>query len=278
VAADDPAADVVAEVARRVLVAPKYRALDPAVVDRFAAEAVARTRTPAEAVKHAKRKLHQAYGAFAAGSAARAVEACVDAVLAGADVRDACRAAMAAHASTAERVGHLDELAGTLAGWCGAPASVSDLACGLGPLAIPWLDLAPGAAYDCCDIDRDLVAALGRLDEILPVTLRARTCDLVAQPPPAPGADLVLLLKTPTTLEQQRPGATAVLLARLRAPHVVVSLPAGSLGGRRAYGTDAVATVERAAARTGYRVDGSARVGGEVVCHLTGRGTGGTGG
>ncbi len=271
-AADDPA---VTEVARRVLAAPKYRSLDPALVERFAAEAVARTRTPAEAVKHAKRKLHQAYGAFAAGSTARAVEACVDAVHAGADVRDACRAAMAAHASTAERVGHLDELAATVAGWCGTPGSVADLACGLGPLAIPWLALAPGAAYDCCDVDRDLVAALGRLGEILPVTVRARTCDLVADPPPAPGADLVLLLKTMTTLEQQRPGATAALLARLRSRHVVVSLPAGSLGGRRAYATDAAAAVERAAAGTGYGLAATARIGGEVVCHLTGRGTGG---
>jgi Ribosomal RNA methyltransferase (FmrO) len=275
VAADEPAGDRAAAVARRVLAAPKYRTLEPAVVGRFAAEAVARTRTPAEAVKYAKRKLHQAYGAFATGSAARAVNECVDAVLAGADVREACRAAMAAHASTAERVDHLDELGETIAGWCGAPASVSDLACGLGPLAIPWLDLAPGAVYDGCDIDRDLVAALGRLDEILPVTVRARTCDLVAQPPPSPGGDLVLLLKTPTTLEQQRPGATAALLARLRAPHVVVSLPAGSLGGRRAYATDAVAAVERAAAGSGYGLAATARIGGEVVCHLTGWGTGG---
>jgi 16S rRNA (guanine(1405)-N(7))-methyltransferase len=269
------AEDATTEVARQVLAAPKYRSLDPDLVRRFAAEAVARTRTPAEAVKHAKRKLHQAYGAFAVGSAARAVDACVDAVLAGADVRDACRAAMSAHASTAERAGHLDALAAAVAGWCGAPASVADLACGLGPLAIPWLSLAPGAAYDCCDIDRDLAAALGRLDEILPVTVRAWTCDLVAEPPPAPDADLVLLLKTPTTLERQRPGATAALLARLRAPHVVASLPAGSLGGRRAYASDPVAAVERAAAGTGYSLAATARIGGEVVCHLTGRGTGG---
>ncbi len=273
-AADDPG-DPAAEVARRVLAAPKYRTLEPALVGRFAAEAVARTRTPAEAVKHAKRKLHQAYGAFAAGSAALAVGRCVDAVVSGADVRDACRAAMAAHASTAGRVDHLDELYGTIAGWCGTPASVSDLACGLGPLAIPWLAPAPGAVYDCCDIDRDLVAALGRLGQILPVTVRARTCDLVADPPPAPGADLALLLMTMTTLEQQRPGATAALLARLRSPHVVVSLPAGSLGGRRAYAADGAAAVERAAAGSGYALAATARIGGEVVCHLAGRGTGG---
>jgi 16S rRNA (guanine(1405)-N(7))-methyltransferase len=271
VAAEDQAA----EVARRVLAARKYRRLDPALVGRFAAEAVARTRTPAAAVKHAKRKLHQAYGAFAAAPAARAVGTCVDAVLAGTDLRDACRAAMAAHASTAERAGHLDELAATIAGWCGTPASVSDLACGLGPLAIPWLSLAPGAVYDCCDIDRDLAASLGRLGEILPVTVQARTSDLVADPPPAPGADLVLLLKAMTTLEQQRSGATAALLARLRSPHVVVSLPAGSLGGRRAYAADAAAAVARAAAGTGYAVAATVRVGGEVVCHLTGRGIGG---
>ena len=265
-------------VVARVLAGAKYRQLDEAVVRRFAAEAVARTRPGRrdEAVKYAKRKLHQAFGAFLTGSPARAVVSCVEAVVSGrADLRAACLGAMRAHASTAERAAEVEGFYAQVAEWSGPVASVADLACGLNPLAIPWMGLAPGTRYACFDIDRELQAALLRLGEIVPVTMSSETCDLVAGPP-AVEADLVLLLKTLTTLEQQRAGATAAVLTALRAPQVVVSVPGRSLSGRRGYQQDPLAAVEQAAAGTPYELQASAAFGGEVVCHLVTAGAAGT--
>lgn len=304
-------AEAVEEVARTVLASRKYRSLDERLVRRFARESLAAHPRPADAAKHAKRKLHQAFGAFLSGSPTRAVDRCVDAVLRGDDdLRSACRTAMRSHASTSERTDHLDDLYASVAAWCGPVRSVLDLACGLNPLAIPWMELTPGARYACCDIDRTLMAALGRLNEIVSVEVRATTCDLVAGPgagthpgagtgpggadalldrsdptaddlpasgspataPPghrtADGADLVLLLKTATTLEQQRPGATSEVLRALAPAPVVLSLPTRSLAAGRRYGRDGSADVDRLVAGTPYRPAAEAMFGGEIVCHL----------
>jgi 16S rRNA (guanine(1405)-N(7))-methyltransferase len=260
------------ETARRVLTSAKYRHLDDGFVRRVAAEAAERFSDRNQALKHAKRKLHQAFGAYLSGPPSLAVGGCIDAVLAGSvELRDACRAAMRAHASTAERVDHLVPLYERVAAWCGPMTSVADLACGLNPLAIPWMGLAPGAAYWCCEIDNQLVAALARLGEILPVAMTSRSRDLVAHPP-ALKAQVALLLKTVTTLEQQRAGAANRVLQALECEHVVLSLPRRSLSGRRGYADDPAAVVERVLAGTRYRLEDRAGFGGELLHHLVAQG------
>jgi 16S rRNA (cytidine(1402)-2'-O)-methyltransferase len=260
-------ADRAAEVARQVLAAPKYRNLDEAFVGRLAQEAALRFRDRGEAVKWAKRKLHQAFGAFLTGTPAQAVAACVAKIAAGADAREACREAMRAHASSAERVDWLEPFYERVAEWCGPASSVVDLACGLNPLALPWMALGPDATYACYDVDRVLAEALPALGTVLPVRVTAAAADLVAEPL-AVRADVALVLKTLTTVEQQRTGAAQRLVAALDCRHVVVSLPRRSLSGKRGYADDADAIVQRAIEGTGYAVVDEASFGDEALYHL----------
>jgi 16S rRNA (guanine(1405)-N(7))-methyltransferase len=255
------------DLAARILSSAKYRGLDEALVRRVATEAAQRFRDRAQAVKYAKRKLHQAFGAFLNGSPVHAVNSVVTAVRSGTDLRTAALSAMRAHASAAERADWLEPFYAQVADWCGTPESVVDLACGLNPLAIPWMRLTPGATYWACEIDRGLVTALAGLDEILPVHLTASTCDLVAAPPTA-HADVTLLLKTVTTIEQQHAGSAARLLSGLDSKHVVLSLPRKSLSGKRDYSDDASAIVERALADGPYRLADEAAFGNESLYHL----------
>ena len=248
----------------QILAAPKYRHLDEAFVRRVAAEAALRFREHADAVKYAKRKLHQAFGAFLTGSPADAVRRCVATIADGADVREACRTAMRAHASTAERLTWLDPFYVQVSEWCGTVGSVVDLACGMNPVALPWLPVKPGGRYWCCDIDRDLVSALGDLGSVLPVAVEATTRDLLGGAA-VPPADLALLLKTVTTLDQQRSGASRAVLAALECPQVVLSVPRRSLSGRLSYVDD---PVRAAVEGTSYRLDDRATFGDELVCHL----------
>jgi 16S rRNA (guanine(1405)-N(7))-methyltransferase len=249
--------------AGQILASAKYRHLDEAFVRRVAAEAAGRFRDHNEALKYARRKLHQAFGAYLTSAAGDAVRRCVTEIQDGADARAACRAAMRAHASTAERLPWLDPFYERVSAWCGLPESVVDLACGLGPLAIPWL--APGVSYWCCDIDRDLVAALGDLGAVFPVAVTAATRDLLDTTAALPAADLAMLLKTVTTLDQQRAGAGRAVLAALDCPQVVLSVPRRSLSGRRSYVDDPVAAAVQG---TPYRLDDQATFGDELVCHL----------
>jgi 16S rRNA (guanine(1405)-N(7))-methyltransferase len=256
---DDPLVD-------RVQAGPKYRGLDPAFVARILAEVRPTVRSDAEAVKVAKRRLHQAFGAFTGGRPVAALARLREALAADPGDREALVAAMRAHASTAERVAHLDAFAALLASWVGRPASVIDLACGLGPLATPWLDLAAGCRYWCCDVDRAMVDGLRAVAPYLPVDLTAETVDLVDRTVTAP-ADVALALKVVTTLDQQRPGRSAEVLGALRCPDVVASVPTGSLGGGRRY-TDPLDQVARLAATAGLEVVADRAIGVEHYVHL----------
>nr|Q08325.2 RecName: Full=16S rRNA (guanine(1405)-N(7))-methyltransferase; AltName: Full=16S rRNA m7G1405 methyltransferase; AltName: Full=Fortimicin A-resistance methyltransferase [Micromonospora olivasterospora]pir/JN0651/ rRNA methyltransferase fmrO (EC 2.1.1.-) - Micromonospora olivasterospora [Micromonospora olivasterospora]BAA02451.2 aminoglycoside resistance [Micromonospora olivasterospora] len=250
-----------------MLAAAKYRNLDPAFVERLAQEAAERFRDRGQAVKYAKRKLHQAFGAFVAGTPAQAVAACVAKIAAGAEPKEAGREAMRAHASSAERVDWLEPFYERVAQWCGPASSVIDLACGLNPLAVPWMALAPGATYACYDVDRTMAEALRALGTVYPVRVNAAAVDLVAAVPAA-GVDVALVLKTLTTVEQQRGGRRVAEYRRELTAVQHHSDGARSLSGRRGYADDPDAIVQRAVHGTGYEVVDEAAFGTEALYHL----------
>ena len=109
--------------------------------------------------------------------------------------------------------------------------SVIDLACGLNPLAIPWMPLAPGAPYAAYDVYADMVAFLDAALALLPVDGHAAQRDVLRAVPQAP-AQVAFLLKAIPCLEQIDPAAVRRLLATVPAAHLLVSFPVRSLGGR----------------------------------------------
>jgi len=106
-----------------------------------------------------------------------------------------------------------------------------DLSCGLNPLDIPWMPLAPGFTYQACDIYADLVTFLNRFFVHLGAAGMAQVCDLIEQVPQEP-VQLAYLLKTIPCLEQVDKQAGLRILETVHAEHVLVSFPAYSLGGR----------------------------------------------
>ena len=230
-----------------------YREVSPVLIRAIGRRELGARRSLKEATKATKNALHQVYGAFlppkppyerwlAQLEAAREQDARGD-ITAAASVapattygndpawRAACSAIMANHTSTAERIPTLAAFYG--AALAGLPRinSVIDLGCGLNPLAIPWMDLAPGASYRCCDIDATLIGFLGRTFALAGIDGHAEVRDLVTEPP-RQLADLALVLKLLPTLEAIERGAGPALLDALQARHLLVSFPARSLGGR----------------------------------------------
>ena len=135
------------------------------------------------------------------------------------------------HASTRERLPILESFYTTTLASLGPVRSVLDLACGLNPLALPWMPLAPDASYYACDIYADMIAFLNGFFAHAGIRGQARVCDLAAG---APGdqVDLALVLKALPPLDQQAKHAGRDLLRALNARHILVSFPAHSLGGR----------------------------------------------
>lgn len=222
------------DVVARVLASTRYRDVDRALLTRLAVEELPRSRNAEDAAKRVKRRLHQAVGAYRGGSAAK-VGAELRAAWSGTwdePMRDACRRALERHASTRERIGELERFYAEV--WKvvgGVPASVLDLACGLNPLALPFMGLPSSAEYLACDADRGVLQEVEAFLELVGQPHRTWPCDLATGAPEA-AAEVALLLKTVPLLDRQDRAAAVRLVAGLRTRHVVVSYPARSLGGR----------------------------------------------
>lgn len=225
----------VAEIVQRLRESRHYAHLaEPALV-RVARWSAGAHKGRQAAVKAAKRKLHQAYGAYLSPGAVSAAEGAAEEIGAGVlgddEQRALCLDVLGRHASTAERLPFLERFHADLTAGLPPLRSVVDLACGLHPFALPWMDVPTGASYLAVDVDERLARVFDRLGRNWRVDLRGLACDLTEGPPDVE-ADLVLLLKSIPCLEQQEPGAAKRLLKSLDAPVVVVSFPALSLGGR----------------------------------------------
>lgn len=253
------------ELLRALRATRKYGRVHGEVLGRVARRSLA-THGRRDALKAAKRALHELAGAFLDADSCRRAERLVRS-MAVADAegrRQVCRAVLGMHASSAERLPVIEELYERI--WQAAadarglprdtPVRVLDLACGLGPFALPWMGLAPGSSYRGVDADGRVVdlarAAVPHLEvHALREPPEVEVGD-VLEPPAAPGGDdLVLMLKTLPTLERLEPGVGVDLVRRTAAPVVVISTATGSLGGRRHLRHDEL--IERTLAASGRR-------------------------
>lgn len=219
-----------AEVVERVRRSARYRDVDAAMLERLAGEELPRSRTVDEAVKRVKRRLHQAVGAFRGATRSGGLAAAWRGDLRDPGFREACADVMRTHASTRERLPHLDRFYAGIWHRTGVPRRVVDLGCGLGPLALPWMEIGD-AMYLAVDADtRPLATVDGALD-LVGQPHRVEAIDLVRDLPSDATADVALLLKLVTTLDRQDPAAAARLIGELDVRHAAVSFTTRTLGG-----------------------------------------------
>jgi len=212
----------------------KYAAISKDLVCAIGRRELAVRRNLKEAIKATKNKLHQVAGAFL--DARPPYEAWLEQLAnvqtsERSDLQTICREMMRHHASTRERLPVLVSFYRQVFRALPPIHSVLDVACGLNPLAIPWMPLAPGATYAACDLYADMIEFLNGFFQIAGIAGRAQVCDLVSGPP-RQSADLALVLKTLPTLDQIAKDAGRDLLRALDARYLLVSFPARSLGGR----------------------------------------------
>ncbi|GAC1654092.1 MAG: 16S rRNA methyltransferase [Ktedonobacteraceae bacterium] len=218
-----------------VLSSANYKYVCPDLVRAIATQEVTKRRTLKEALKATKNKLHQVGGVYLDGS---------DDYGAWLDIlrntvqmeetnqlRNACKRIMSNHASTRERLPILDQFYSTLLAELGPISSILDLACGLNPLALPWLPLVEGGHYYAYDMYQHMMDFLEQWLLMLHVHGQAQVCNL-AQSCPTQQVDIALVLKTIPCLEQVDKHAGRKLLQSIHAKHMLVSFPLQSLGGK----------------------------------------------
>ncbi|MCP4359240.1 MAG: 16S rRNA methyltransferase [Chloroflexi bacterium] len=213
---------------------PKYRHVSPDLIRRIGARQLQIGRSQKEATKATKNKLHQVGGAYFASRPDydKALHRLQTAVSDPTLFRQTCRQIMQSHASTRERLPILAEFYRTIFTHLPPIHSIVDIACGLNPLTIPWMNLTTDMTYDAYDIYGDMLAFLAAFWPLVGVLGRTHHQDIISQPP-TKKADLVFILKTLPCLEQSEKGATTNLLDAVNGHYLLISYPAQSLGGRR---------------------------------------------
>ena len=249
--------DALDRLVEQVGTSPGYRGMARELIASVGARELAKRRSPKEAVKATKSKLHQVAGAyFPRQDYARWLEVLEEAAARShEELLAACRDIMRQHASTRERLPILEDFYVRTLGDLPPPRRVLDLGCGLNPLAIPSMPLAPDAEYYAYDVYPDLAAFLTACLPLFGVRGTAGVADLTAAPP-TETADVALVLKLLPPLERLDPAAPARLLEALNADYLLVSYPVHSLGGR-SKGMVATydAQMERLLAGKGWRVE-----------------------
>lgn len=212
----------------------KYRQIEVSLVQALAERELAHGARPKDAVKAVKNKLHQVAGAYQCEPlpAAAFLDAVRSVCAQRGDLRPLCRDLMGRHASTRERLPILDDFYRTLFAGLPPARALLDLACGLNPLALPWMELPAGCTYTACDIYADQAALLAGWFEAAGQPGEALLCDLLAGLP-SRRADIVLLLKAIPCLQQMDRTIGRRLLDAIDAPVLIVSYPVHSLGGHK---------------------------------------------
>ena len=213
----------------------KYRNIEPGLIRRIGETELRNQSTYKDALKSTRSRLHQVSAAYQEGKIDYSYWTDeltgLPSDLSDSNLQAICRRMMALHASTRELLPILETFFTTTLSSLAPIHSVFDLACGLNPLALPWMPLAEDAHYFACDVYYDLAAFLNRFFAHLNFQGEAFTLDLTHTIPDQ-HVDLALLLKTLPCLEQLDKSIGPRLLTRIKARHLLVSFPSHSLGGR----------------------------------------------
>lgn len=139
-----------------------------------------------------------------------------------------CLSMMDKHASTRERIPYLSEFFKAIQEEIGTPTTVIDLACALDPLCLPWIQLAPHPEFLAYDVNGARILYLQELFRQAFPFAKAIQRDIFVQTPQQ-FVDCVFFFKEAHRLEKRQPGGTAMLLQKLNADVIVISLPAVDL-------------------------------------------------
>lgn len=226
----------VQELTVSVQAAPKYATISPGLVERIIQREMLVTKNEKELIHRTRSKLHQVASAYQEKKIpyekwyARLDKLPTD--LQDAEVQAFCLESMKWHASTRERIPFLADFYQAIFQKLGKVTSILDLACGLNPLALPWMPQARAIHYFGCDIFTDQADFLNAFLHHFGITGQIDIVDLTAEIPTRI-TDVVFLLKTLPCLEQVEKSIGRRLLDDIKSNKVVVSFPSASLGGRK---------------------------------------------
>ncbi|MCB9418473.1 MAG: hypothetical protein H6667_01600 [Ardenticatenaceae bacterium] len=218
----------------------KYGDTSEETIRSLAETALQQYKKPKQAIKAVRTQLHSIMAPYLGDPDYAAAAAQLDTAFASGDalqIKTICQGILHSHLSTRERQPILADFYTRIFAVTGRPHSILDIACGLNPLALPWMDLElPPAqagvdfyAYDIHEPRIDFLNHFFRLQGLKPL---ARLQDVALQFP-TEQADVALFLKEMPRFERNYHGRGRPLLEALNVHWLVISFPTVSTHGGR---------------------------------------------
>lgn len=147
-------------------------------------------------------------------------------------VKEWCLRVLTSHASTRERIPIQQDFYSVIFSVTGMPNVLADVACGLNPFALPWMNLPPQSRYFAYDLHKPRIDLLNAFFAHTRQPGSACHRDILVEPPDIE-ADVVFFFKEAHRFEQRERGASRSFINRLKTRWLLVSLPTVSLSRSR---------------------------------------------
>ncbi len=146
------------------------------------------------------------------------------------EIRSFCLKVLSEHASTVERISFMSEFYERIFTYTGTPDTLLDLACGLHPLAFPWMGLPVTVHYHAYDIVQPRIDFINVFFNKIGLAPLAKNQDILAHPPEIQ-TDVSIFFKEAHRFEKRDPGCNQAFWANLNTAWLAVSLPTQNLAG-----------------------------------------------
>lgn len=146
-------------------------------------------------------------------------------------IQAVCTDLLKSHASTKERLAYLTDFYTTIFTITGIPSTILDLACGLNPLAFPWMGLTQSVQYHAYDLHQPRIELINHYFKLQGLAELAEHGDILVNTPQIQ-AEVAFFFKEAHRFEQRRRGCNRDFWLALKVNWLVVTLPASSLTGR----------------------------------------------
>ena len=213
----------------------KYRDTHEETIRELATVALSRHKKPKDATKAVRKRLHSIMAPYLGDPDYTAVSTDLAAAFAAGDtikIKEICHDALYSHLSTRERLPIMEAFYRQIFEITGIPNRILDIACGLNPLAFPWMGLPNTIEYVAYDIHEPRINFINHYFQLQGLPQLAHIQD-VALHFPQEKADVALFLKEMPRFERNYPDTGRNFLAALPVKFLVISFPAISTHGGR---------------------------------------------
>ena len=213
----------------------KYGDTSEETIRELAAVALTQHKKPKAAIKAVRTRLHSIMAPYLGDPDYAAAAEQLTAVFATNDqaqIKTTCQEILYTHLSTRERLPIMVDFCAQIFAVTGIPLRILDIACGLNPLAFPWMGLPNDTEFYAYDIHEPRINFINHYFDLQGLPPLARLQDVALQSPQEK-ADVALFLKEMPRFSRNYAGNGRPFLEALKVDWLVVSFPTISTHGGR---------------------------------------------